>query len=165
MSSFLIKPMETEEEINGKASVHYKLWYETYTELVDKTYLDNSLTLEKCVEIAHRWSSNTLIAKEKNQVIGYISYGGYRDDSLLDCGEIIAIYVLKKYQRQKVGYALMNAAFEMIYNYKRIALWVLENNNKAISFYEKYGFVLDGMEKKVILGKPLKELRMVYQKI
>lgn len=31
-------------------------------------------------------------------------------------------------------------------------LWVLKDNHKAICFYEKYGFRLDGQEKKVMLG-------------
>ena len=35
MSRYIIKPMESEDEINGKGYVHYKSWQETYPGLVD----------------------------------------------------------------------------------------------------------------------------------
>ena len=39
-----IKSMETDEEIRGKAYVHWKAWHEAYPGLVSEAYLDN-LTL------------------------------------------------------------------------------------------------------------------------
>lgn len=43
MCGYRIKQMENEEEMNGKAYVHYKSWQETYTDLVDAEYLESTL--------------------------------------------------------------------------------------------------------------------------
>ncbi|WP_414255211.1 GNAT family N-acetyltransferase [Streptococcus cristatus] len=46
----------------------------------------------------------------------------------------------------------------------RILLWVLEDNKRAIAFYEKMGFVFDDEEKVIDLGKAVKEKQMIYSK-
>lgn len=160
---YIIKPMESEAEINGKGYVHYKSWHETYTGLADATYMEG-ITLEKCTGIAHRWPENIIIAKDGERVIGFVGCGAYRDGTLPGCGEVFAIYVLKEYQGQKVGYELMNAAFERLTAYRRIAVWVLKGNNQAIRFYERYGFRFDGTEEEIVLGSPNTQLRMIYQR-
>ena len=160
MHSFTISPMKTEEEINGKAYVHYQSWQETYAGLVDEAYL-NKLTLETCREIAHRWPDNILVAKAGENVIGFVAYGAYRDQTLPQCGEIYAIYVLREYHGKQVGYALMNAAFERLSDHAQIAVWVLKGNERAIRFYERYGFHFDGTEQQICLGTPNTECRMI----
>lgn len=37
------------------------------------------------------------VAKDGDKVIGFVGYGKYRDDTLSDCGEVFAIYVLADY--------------------------------------------------------------------
>ena len=97
-------------------------------------------------------------------LIGFVAYGKYRSETLSDCGEIFAIYVLADYYGQKVGYELMNAAFEKLADYKKIAVWVLKGNERAIKFYERYGFRFDGTEQEIMLGTSNTELRMIYEK-
>ena len=58
----------------------------------------------------------------------------------------------------------MKAAFAALDGYQEIMLWVLEDNKRAIAFYEKTGFVFDGEEKVIDLGKAVKEKRMIYSK-
>lgn len=161
MSAYTIKPMQSKEEIDGKGYVHYKSWQETYVGLVEANYL-RGVTEEKCKAIAHKWVDNILIAKDGDKVIGFVGYGKYRDDTLPDCGEVFAIYVLADYHGKRVGYELMRAAFEKLADYKRIAVWVLKGNNRAIRFYERYGFRFDGTEQEIKLGTLNTELRMIY---
>lgn len=161
MGGYVIKPMESEAEIDGKAFVHYKSWHETYVGLVDRAYMD-SVTLEKCAGIARRWPENIIVAKDGDRVIGFAGYGAYRDGTLPECGEIFAIYVLKEYHGKKVGYELMNAAFKRLSAYRRVAVWVLKGNDRAIRFYERYGFRFDGGSAEIVLGGPNTELRMIY---
>ena len=163
MCQYLIKEMESEEEINGKAYVHYKTWHETYTGLVDAEYME-SVTLEKCIKIAHKWPENILVAKDGDKVIGFVGYGAYRDDTLPGHGEVYAIYVLEEYHGLKVGYALMNAALDKLSDYNKIAVWVLKGNDKAIRFYERYGYRFDGTEAEIMLGTPNTEQRMIYER-
>lgn len=158
----VVKPMESDSEIRGKAYVHWKAWQEAYHGLVDRDYLDN-FTLEKCTEMAFRWSDNILVAKENDKVVGFVGYGVHRDDSLPEAGEVYAIYILKEYYDKKIGYALMCAALEKLSEHKKIAVWVLEGNLRAIKFYERCGFQFDGTKKQINLGTTNTEIRMVLQ--
>ena len=162
MRGYVIKPMESEAEIAGKGYVHYKSWHETYVGLIDPRYLE-SVTLEKCVGIAHRWPDNIMVAKDGDKVIGFVGCGAYRDETLPGHGEVFALYVLKEYHGQRVGYELMNAAFEKLSDYQKVAVWVLKGNDKAIRFYERYGFRFDGGSAEITLGGPNIELRMICQ--
>ena len=87
-----IKHMETDDEIRGKAYVHWKSWNETYPGLMDAVYLAGR-TLEKCEEQAFRWRDNLLVAKDGERVVGFIGYGE-AGDALPGAGEIFALYVL-----------------------------------------------------------------------
>jgi len=152
-----------ESDIAGKGYVHFKSWQETYRGLIDDSYLDG-MTLEKCVKIAHRWPDGILVAKDGDRVVGFVGYGAYRDDTMPDTGEICSLYLLEEYHNRGIGYGLMNAAVEELRDYPRVALWVLEGNDRAIRFYERYGFEKDGTEANVMLGTPNKEIRMVFKR-
>ena len=62
MEKFVIKKMESEDEINGKGYVHYKSWHETYTGLIDADYLERQ-TLEKCIATAHKMAGQYSCSK------------------------------------------------------------------------------------------------------
>lgn len=143
----IIKPMETEDEIRGKAFVHWKGWQETYPGMMSQAYLD-ATTLEKCETNAFRWRDNLLVAKDGDRVIGFVGYGKSGDD-LPDTGEIFALYVLSQYHGAGVGRQLLEAGLEQLSAYPRISLWALKDNSRAIRFYEKFGFHRDGAEKLV----------------
>ena len=84
--NIVIKKMETDAEIKGKAYVHWKSWQEAYSGIVDQRYLD-SLTLDKCEKIAFRRTDNVIIAKDGDSVIGFVGFGKYRNDELENAGE------------------------------------------------------------------------------
>ena len=161
--SIVIKPMETDGEIRGKAYVVWKSWHETYPGLVSREYLD-TVTLERCTKTAFRRLDKTFVAMDGDRVVGFVGYGAYRGDTLAETGEIYAIYVLEEYHDRKIGYALMNAALEKLRVYPRVAVWVLKGNERAIRFYERVGFRFDGTEEKIELGDMCPELRMILEK-
>ena len=140
--SILIKPMETDAEIKGKAYVHWKCWQETYPGFVSQAYLDN-LTLEKTEEKAFQWRDNILVAKDGDGVVGFVGYG---KSSEADTGEVFALYVLPEYHGTGVGRQLMDAALEKLASYPHICLWLVKGNGRALRFYEKCGFHLTGEE-------------------
>ena len=139
-----IKKMETPEEFSGKAFVHWKTWHEAYPGLVSAEYLEK-LTLEKCEEIAHRWSENILVAKDKERVVGFVGFGD-RGEEAPGFGEIFAMYVLPEYHGTGVAQKLMEAGLAQLKDYPEICLWVLRENRRAIRFYEKCGFLPNGDE-------------------
>lgn len=161
--SIAIKKMESDDEIKGKAYVHWKSWQEAYPGIVDQRYLD-ALTLDKCEKRAYQWPDNIIIAKDGESVVGFVGYGKYRNDDLKNAGEVFAIYILSEYYGKGVGYRLMNAALSQLAEYPRIAVWVLKNNNRAIRFYERCGYRFDGKEETLVLGSPVVEARMLLER-
>ena len=155
----IIKTMETPEEIEGKSLVHWQTWREAYDNLLPADFQE-TMTLEKCRFFSQKYPENTLIAMDGKKVVGFISYGNYRDETI-QAGEIIALYILKDYYGKGVSKQLMHAAFVALDQFSEIYLWVLKDNKRAIAFYQKMGFTVDGPEKILELGKPVKELRMV----
>ena len=154
-----IKQMETPEEIEGKSLIHWQTWREAYDDLLPAEFQE-TMTLEKCRFFSQKYPENTLIAMDGKKVVGFISYGNYRDETI-QAGEIIALYVLKDYYGKGVSEQLMHAAFVALDQFSEIYLWVLKDNKRAIAFYQKMGFTFDGQEKILELGKPVKELRMM----
>ena len=154
-----VKQMETPEEIEGKSLVHWQTWREAYDDLLPPEFQE-TMTLEKCRFFSQKYPENTFIAMDGMKVVGFISYGNFRDKAI-QAGEIIALYVLKDYYGKGVSEQLMHAAFVALDHFSEIYLWVLKENKRAIAFYQKMGFTVDGQEKILELGKPVKELRMM----
>ena len=161
MSELILKPMETEEEIRGKAFVHWKSWQESYVGLVDPGYLQR-LTLEICEERTFRWPSDTWVAKLDGQVVGFACCGPDREHP--GAGEVYALYVLEACQKQKIGWRLMRLCLDELKGCERVFVWVLAGNDKAIRFYEQVGFRRDGEEKTLTLGTPVQGVRMVLER-
>lgn len=143
--SIIIKKMETEEEIKGKAYVHWKSWQEAYPGMIRQEYLDR-LTIEKCEQIAFNWQDGLFIAKDGDRVVGFVGYG-HREEDMPEVGEVFALYILSEYYGKGVGLLLMKTALDCLNDYAEICLWTLKKNKRAIRFYQKCGFIPDGREK------------------
>lgn len=155
----IIKTMETPEEIEGKSLVHWQTWREAYDDLLPSEFQE-TMTLDRCRFFSQKYPENTLIAMDGKKVVGFISYGNFRDEAI-QAGEIIALYVLKDYYGKGVSEQLLHAAFVALDQFSEIYLWVLKDNKRAIAFYQKMGFTFDGQEQILKLGKPVKEFRMI----
>ena len=151
----IIRKMETDDEIRGKAHVHWSCWHEAYAGVVSAAYLEK-LTLEKCEQMAFQWRENILIAKDGERVVGFAGYG----EADPTTGELFALYVLKEYRGTGVAQLLMRAALEQLSSYPKIGLWVLKENPRAIRFYEKCGFRKTG-EGQYLPSVGATEIRMI----
>ena len=140
----VIKKMETDEEIRGKAFVHWQSWHEAYPGMISRDYLDR-FTLERVEKMAFNWTDTLIVAKDGDRVVGFVGYGD-RGEEAPGFGEIFALYVLSEYYGSGVGRRLMDAGLEKLKGYPRVCLWVLKDNGRAIRFYEKCGFRPDGKE-------------------
>ena len=161
--SICIKSAETDEELCGRGYVHCTSWQEAYRGIVSDRYLD-SMTVEATTARARQFPENTLIAKDKGKVVGFAVYGPSRDEDLMDAGEVVAIYILSEYYGHKIGYRLMNEAVSRLSEYNTIFVWVLEQNERAIRFYHRYGFEFDGCKKQLNLGTPVSAVRMMMRR-
>lgn len=162
-----IKPAESRSELLEKAYVHWKSWQETYRGLVDDEYLDR-FTLEKCEELALNHPDRILVASVDRdlghpRVVGFLRYGKSRDEAsdMSNTAEIYAIYVLREYHGTGIAKQLLDEGLKLLKGFESIILWVIEGNERAIRFYEKHGFQLDGHTDSLKLGSDLTILRMV----
>ncbi|MCR5664607.1 MAG: GNAT family N-acetyltransferase [Oscillospiraceae bacterium] len=153
----IIKPMETGDEIRGKAFVHWKGWQESYRGMVDDGYLDR-MTLAQTEEKAFRWRDGILVAKDGARVVGFVGYGPAHGED--GAGEVYALYVLAEYQHRGIGYALLRRALDGLAGCRVIHLWAFAENKKALRFYERVGFHPDGTEKEIVLGAPARGVRL-----
>ena len=117
--SIIIKAAETDEELCGRGYVHCTSWQEAYRGIVCDRYLD-TMTVEATTARARQFPENTLIAKDKEKVVGFAVYGPSRDEDLMDAGEVVVIYVLSEYYDRNIGYRLMNEAISRLKEYNTI---------------------------------------------
>jgi len=99
------------------------------------------------LDLYQRFPETFLVAEDKEEVVGYVmcrietrlpSFGiGVRKR-----GHVISIAVLPEYQRQGVGYALMQEAMRsmLLYGAKECVLEVRASNTPAVNLYKKMGF-------------------------
>jgi len=90
------------------------------------------------------------IARFNSVAAGYMrlkeDYTEYTQIKKYNALELKRIYVLKEYQSKKVGAALMSYALQFASEKKYEVIWlgVWEHNEKAKSFYQKWGFIDTG---------------------
>ena len=114
----IIKSMETPEEIEGKSLVHQQTWREAYDDLLPAEFQE-TMTLERCRFFGQKYPENTLIAIDGLKVIGFISYGNFRDKTM-QAGEIIALYVLKDYYGKGIAQKLVKSALTALDSFSEI---------------------------------------------
>ena len=134
-----------------------------------QTYLDN-LKEDFWVKPFFEWIAiNTItvqIAYENQDAVGCIAYGKARDEKKNGWGEIISFYLLPEYFSKGIGQNLFDSAIVDMQQlgFKKIYLWVLEENLRAQKFYKKNNFVeTDEKCTCSIEGKVLFDLRYVYE--
>lgn len=141
----------TLDDTHALASMHVASWRETYTGLLPDKML-SSLSVEARAaawdkimqEPATEHSAVVYLAVHEETIIGFGSCGAQRTDNLKDKGydgEISAIYVLREFQKRKIGTRLFRAMSSDLRRrrYVAAALWVLRDNLRARRFYEHFG--------------------------
>ena len=118
-------------------------------------HLDDVYIIEtEC--FSHPWSKQSLeeelnnetslflVAKEENEVIGYIGMS-----IVIDEGYIFNVAVRESYRNKGVATALINelVTYGKKNNFSFITLEVRESNFPAISLYSKFGFIKAGERK------------------
>lgn len=148
--------------------VHAMSWQRAYQGIVPQEYLAK-ITPERRADMYRKTLASSqdeyYLAFLDEQPMGMLVLGISRDaDASESVGEIYAIYLLADYWDQGYGKQLMNFALSRLkeLSYRTVTLWVMEKNNRARRFYERYGFVLDGSEKELVLGKPFVIVRYAY---
>jgi GNAT superfamily N-acetyltransferase len=139
--------------------LHLDVWDDAYTGLMPQGILDDRR--EKVAERIDRWRDilkgrePTWLAEDSEGLIGFASTGPPRDNDMDDTLELYALYARAAYWGTGVGYAL----FEVAVGDRAAYLWVLAGNERAIGFYERQGFRLDGTEDEQDEGRHVRMVR------
>jgi len=109
-------------------------------------YLEEGFAKEKLTLELQNENSKFYFAQLEDIVLGYLKINfGASQTELKDnkAVEIERIYVLQAFQGKKIGQILYEKAMQIAKEVKAEYLWlgVWEENNKAIHFYTKNGFI------------------------
>lgn len=134
----LIKPSDNRFALSH---IYEESWRYAYKGIIPQAYLDSIPT--------GRWAANfdqaemnTIVMIQNDIFIGTTSFCKSRFPEFKEFGEIVSLYLLPEYMGNGYGKYLLKAAVEGLIRlgYRNIFLWVLVENYRARSFYEKAGF-------------------------
>ena len=158
MGPVTIRPADI-TDAEALAPLHVQVWDEAYIGLIAHEVLDQRRAepMEAKVE---RWRERvawphgaTWVAEDGGALVGFVSAGVGRDGT----GEleVMALYVRRSHYDTGLGRRLLETAVGARPAY----LWVLEGNARAIRFYQRQGFVLDGRAEDEPEGRHLRMSR------
>jgi ribosomal protein S18 acetylase RimI-like enzyme len=156
------------DDAEAIAAIHVHAWQVAYEGIVPSELL-GSLSVEQRVGVWRqniaRGASQTWVAEEGDQILGWISAARSRDsDALSTTGEVWGIYVAPAHWRQGVGQRLWDEAQAQLgaSGFSEVTLWVLKENARAIAFYESSGLAIESGSEKTITqgGAQLLEIRL-----
>jgi GNAT superfamily N-acetyltransferase len=158
------------DDAEALAGLHIRGWQHAYARLMPAAYLaglDGQLEQrivrrrQQILRPIARTACFVAVEPETSRVTGFFNAEPYRiaqngSDLSDSVGEVYAIYVEPDRISTGAGRALMDAAVGWLdgQGLDPIHLWVLEGNLRALSFYERYGFRLDGGRSTFVLEQP-----------
>lgn len=150
------------------AVIHVAGWQFAYLGQLPDEFLD-ALSIERREAmwtdiLSSPATTIELLSLNGQSVDGFVHYGSSRDEDAnpKDDGEVYAVYLNTQLIGQGHGRALMQRAEDALRaaGYRYVAVWALESNVRARTFYEKMGFMPDGAAKQIKIGDSIyQELR------
>lgn len=156
-----IRPTHPQDDFHAIADIYVQSWQKGYKGIVPQDYLD-SLSPFHWENLLKNGPLQSLVAVEKDCYVATASVSKNRDEKMEGWGEIVSFYVLPDHWKKGIGSELMTAVKKtlLVTGFPRMYLWVLKDNHRARSFYEKNGFTLNGAEMSItIQEKILQEVR------
>jgi L-amino acid N-acyltransferase YncA len=160
------------DDVKGIAKVHVRSWQETYKGIVSQDYLD-SLKMEDRVPLWEKSLSGSadsspvfVAVNPEGVIVGFASFGKERTGEFESDGELYAIYILKEYQRGKLGLRLLQAGLEEMQklHYQSMLVWVLADNESR-KFYKRLKPKKAGEEVVKIAGKEYLEFAYIWKEL
>lgn len=140
----------TIDDVEQLQKIGKQTFYETFsdsnTEEDMAEYLNEKFSMTTLSTELNEKNAKFYFAQIENEVVGYLKLNSGQSQTELKDNkalEIERIYVLKEFHGKKVGQVLYDKAIEIAKNKGVDYVWlgVWEENQRAIRFYEKNGFV------------------------
>ncbi len=148
-------------------------WQSAYKGIVPDEFLENMLKEKE--QRVERYRKNLTDPGEceyycvmySERMIGFLIINKSFNKDKSGIGGIWAVYLIEEFRGKGYGEEMLNFAINELKRaeQKEIFLWVFEENNRARRFYEKHSFSFDGTKREVKYGKPLVELRYVFNPV
>lgn len=157
------------EDANAIADIHIASWQFAYRGIMNDELLDSMDHNKK----AAAWSEaignlgwSVYVSQGDKRITGFIHISEYGDKDIAQdrVGEVASLYILPELIGFGLGAKLFSEGLSHLAKagYSQVALWVLQQNARSISFYQKFGFREDGASK-IHPKTGLMEVRYVRQ--
>ncbi|MBG9587502.1 GNAT family N-acetyltransferase [Cytobacillus firmus] len=149
-------------DAGGIAKVHVDSWRTTYKNIIPEEFLEN-LSYQSREELWINIIPKGIVFVAENdegQIVGFSSGGKERSGDYKEYqGELSSIYILKDFQGQGIGKALVKSVTKELgkSGMNTMLVFVLADNNSTLFYEAMGGKVIDKIEVK-IAGKKLYEL-------
>ena len=157
----------TRDDISRIAEIQIAGWRYAYRGIISDYELFSERQVSKSIQATiTRFDSNCayLVYEDMNDKIikGFAWHGPSRDDDKKSAYEVVAFYVQPEFTRNGIGQLLVDHLSDIAKSNQCTELfaWVLEGNEKGISFYKKNGFIDDGKRKHIEKWNK-EEIRMI----
>ncbi len=114
-----------------------KAYHKKLVDTFDKFYIDK--TKDYIKQTLENPDNHTIVAKDKNRIIGFIQLKVNKQN-----GTISHLYILPGYEGKSVGAQLFSLIKEQAMQLN-ITKFMIESTLNALTFYEKLGFVSNGL--------------------
>lgn len=157
----------TDADIPAIARIINEAWKTAYAGIVPQRYLDTIRAEDKekrlregLARVSHL---RYFVLCEDGIPVGAASLHRARNDDMPDAAEFSFFYFLPAVWRRGYGTMLLDFLKRESANagFLRICCWVLEENHRAVSFYESHGLLRDGTRQTETIVIPLEEVRCV----
>lgn len=159
--------LATDADIPAIAHIINEAWKVAYAGIIPQSYLDTIREEDKVkrlrkglLRVPHM---RYFVLCEDDVPVGAASLHRARNDDMRDAAEFSFFYFLPTAWRQGYGTRLLDylKRESASAGFLRICCWVLEENLRAVSFYESQGLLRDGMRQTETIVIPLEEVRCV----
>lgn len=156
------KALDT-DDFSAIARIYTLSWKAAYRGIIPQKFLD-SLDEVRWISGISEGHQNMMVMMDGKRYAGVSSFRDARDEMMAGWGEVVSIYLLPEYYGKGFGGALLDASVDALraIGFEKVYLWVLKENIRARSFYQKQGFALSGEEKTIELaGADLEEVMYI----
>lgn len=136
-------------DVDAIANIHVSSWINTYSGLMPQTYIE-SYTVEKRKKL---WSNiiekslaEVIVADVDDRLTGFLCCGQPKSLKGTDVFDLSSIYIEPDKTGSGIGQALYDECEGVLITLgaKKVSVWALDDNERAINFYIKQGFVPTG---------------------
>lgn len=157
----------TIDDVSEMSYIHSQTWKKAYVDFISAEHLEK-ISDEGWIPLFTRVLKENIhymaVYETDRNVTGIIAFGKAGKEPSENAkqtgtaasseGEIISLYVLPQYWSTGQGYELMNFAIGRLREQgcKSCFLWVIIDNDRAINFYRRFGFVSSGELMTAVFG-------------